>query len=103
VLVLFQPHLFSRTQHLAGEFGAALSSADVVAVTDIYRAREQPIDGVSGKLIVDEIRNARAAWMPSLERGAGWLASLAQPGDVVLTVGAGDVDSAVPVLLETLS
>jgi UDP-N-acetylmuramate--alanine ligase len=103
VLVLFQPHLYSRTQHLAGEFGAALSSADVVAVTDVYRAREQPIDGVSGKLIVDEIRNARAAWMPSLERGAGWLASLAQAGDVVLTVGAGDVDSAVPVLLETLS
>jgi len=103
VLVLFQPHLYSRTQHLAGEFGAALSSADVVAVTDIYRAREHPIDGVSGKLIVDEIRNARAAWMPSLERGARWLASLAQAGDVVLTVGAGDVDSAVPVLLETLS
>jgi UDP-N-acetylmuramate-alanine ligase len=58
---------------------------------------------VSGKLIVDEIRDARAVWMPSLERGAGWLGSLAQAGDVVLTVGAGDVDSAVPVLLETLS
>ena len=103
VLVLFQPHLYSRTRHLADEFGAALSSADVVAVTDVYRAREQPIDGVSGKLIVDEIRNARVGWMPSLERGAGWLASLAQAGDFVLTVGAGDVDSVVPVLLETLS
>jgi UDP-N-acetylmuramate--alanine ligase len=103
VLVLFQPHLYSRTRHLADEFGAALSAADVVAVTDVYRAREQPIDGVTGKLIVDEIRNARVAWMPSLERAAGWLASLAQAGDFVLTVGAGDVDSAVPVLLETLS
>ena len=78
VLVLFQPHLYSRTQHLAGEFGVALSSADVVAVTDVYGAREPPIDGVSGKLIVNEIRTTRAAWMPSLERGAGWLASLAQ-------------------------
>jgi UDP-N-acetylmuramate--alanine ligase len=100
VLVLFQPHLYSRTQHLASEFGAALSAADVIAVTDIYRAREQPIDGVSGKLIVDEIRDSRAGWMPSLESGARWLASLAREGDVVLTVGAGDVDTAIPLLLE---
>jgi UDP-N-acetylmuramate--alanine ligase len=103
VLVLFQPHLYSRTQHLACEFGAALSSADVVAVTDIYRAREHPIEGVSGKLIVDEIRDTRAGWMPSLQRGAQWIASLAREGDVVLTVGAGDVDAAVPLLLEALA
>jgi UDP-N-acetylmuramate--alanine ligase len=103
VLVLFQPHLYSRTQHLASEFGTALSAADVIAVTDIYRAREQPIDGVSGKLIVDEIRDSRAGWMPSLESGARWLASLAREGDVVLTVGAGDVDSAIPMLLEALA
>jgi UDP-N-acetylmuramate--alanine ligase len=103
VLVLFQPHLFSRTRHLAQEFGVALSSADVVAVADVYRAREQPIDGVTGKLIVDDIRGARVGWMPSAERGARWLASLAANGDVVVTVGAGDVDEAVPVLLEALA
>jgi UDP-N-acetylmuramate--alanine ligase len=103
VLVLFQPHLFSRTRHLAQEFGVALSSADVVAVADVYRAREQPIDGVTGKLIVDEIRGARVGWMPSAERGARWLASLAADGDVVVTVGAGDVDQAIPVLLEALA
>ena len=103
VLVLFQPHLFSRTRHLAQEFGIALSSADVVAVADVYRAREQPIDGVTGKLIVDEIHGTRVGWMPSAERGARWLASLARDGDVVLTLGAGDVDQAVPVLLEALA
>jgi UDP-N-acetylmuramate--alanine ligase len=103
ILVLFQPHLFSRTRHLAREFGTALSSADVVAVADVYRAREQPIVGVTGKLIVDEIRGTRVGWMPSAERGARWLASLARPGDVVLTVGAGDVDLTVPLLLEALA
>jgi UDP-N-acetylmuramate--alanine ligase len=103
VLVLFQPHLFSRTRHLAHEFGVVLSSADVVAVADVYRAREQPIHGVTGKLIVDEIRGTRVGWMPSVARGARWLASLARAGVVVLTVGAGDVDQAVPVLLEALA
>src|SRR5919201_732652 len=55
VLVLFQPHLYSRTRHLARELGAALASADVVAVSEVYAAREQPSAGVSGKLIVDAV------------------------------------------------
>jgi UDP-N-acetylmuramate--alanine ligase len=103
VLVLFQPHLYSRTLHLAHEFGRALSAADAVAVADVYAAREQPLAGVSGKLIVDEIRGTRVAWMPDATDGARWLARLARPGDVVLTVGAGDVDTAVPLLLEELA
>ena len=107
VLVLFQPHLYSRTRHLAHEFGRALAAADAVAVTDVYAARERTGDGVSGKLVVDAVSDARAGtrvgWMPSLDGGARWLASLARSGDVVLAVGAGDVDAAVPVLLETLS
>jgi UDP-N-acetylmuramate--alanine ligase len=107
VLVLFQPHLYSRTRHLAHELGRALAAADVVAVTDVYAAREQRGDGVSGKLVVDAVSDARTGtqvgWMPSPEEGARWLASLARPGDVVLAVGAGDVDAAVPLLLETLS
>jgi UDP-N-acetylmuramate--alanine ligase len=107
VLVLFQPHLYSRTRHLAHEFGRALAASDVVAVTDVYAAREQSGDGVSGKLVVDAVSDARAGaqvgWMPSPEDGARWLARLARPGDVVLAVGAGDVDAAVPLLLETLS
>ena len=106
VLVLFQPHLYSRTEHLAREFGRALVSADAVAVTDVYGAREEPQPGVSGKLVVDaaaEARpGARLAWTPRPEEGARWLASQAREGDVVLTVGAGDVDSVVPMILEEL-
>jgi UDP-N-acetylmuramate--alanine ligase len=106
VLVLFQPHLFSRTRHLARELGAALAAADVVAVADVYAAREQQEDGVRGKLVVDAVADARhgarVAWMPSIEDGARWLAGLARPGDVVLTIGAGDVATAVPLLLGAL-
>jgi UDP-N-acetylmuramate--alanine ligase len=107
VLVLFQPHLYSRTRNLVRELASALSKADVVAVTDVYRAREEPIEGVTGKLIVDalsEIRpGANVGWTPSVEQGAAFLAVRARPGDVALTVGAGDVDRAVPLLLERLS
>jgi UDP-N-acetylmuramate--alanine ligase len=106
VLVLFQPHLYSRTRHLGRELGTALASADVAAVTEIYRAREEPVDGVSGKLVVDAATEARpgmtVGWTPSVEQGARFLARRARPGDVVLTMGAGNVDEAVPVLLEAL-
>jgi UDP-N-acetylmuramate--alanine ligase len=107
VLALFQPHLYSRTRHLAQEFGKALAYADVAVVADIYAAREQAVDGVSGKLVVDATAEARpgmrVGWMPDVEGGARWLAGLARPGDVVLTIGAGDVDRAVPALLEALA
>jgi UDP-N-acetylmuramate--alanine ligase len=107
VLVLFQPHLYSRTRHLARELGEALASADVVAVTEIYRAREEPVEGVSGKLVVNATAEVRpgmpVAWMPTIEEGASFIAGRARPGDVVLTVGAGDVDRAVPLLLEALA
>jgi UDP-N-acetylmuramate--alanine ligase len=106
VLVLFQPHLYSRTRHLAAEFGRALAEAEVAYVTEIYRAREEPVEGVSGKLIVDAAADARpgmpVGWAPALEDAARLLARRARPGDVVLTVGAGDVDRAVPLILEEL-
>ena len=94
--VLFQPHLYSRTRHLAGELGAALAAADDVAVTDVYPAREQPVDGVTGKLVVDALsdRGVLAAWMPTVEQAVAYLARRAEPGDVLLTIGAGDVDRA---------
>jgi UDP-N-acetylmuramate--alanine ligase len=107
VLVLFQPHLYSRTRHLARELGTALAAADVVAVTEIYQAREEPIQGVSGKLVVDALTEARpgmtVGWTPSVEEGARFLARRARPGDVALTLGAGDIDRAVPLLVEELS
>ncbi len=107
VLVLFQPHLYSRTVHLAHEFGAALAAADAVAVADIYRAREQPVPGVTGRLVVDALAERRpgmpVAWTPALADGARWLAGCARPGDVILTVGAGDVESAGALLLAELA
>jgi len=106
VLVLFQPHLYSRTRHLAAELGRALATADAVYVTEIYRAREEPVEGVTGKLVVDAAAEARpgfaVGWTPELEDGARLLARRARPGDVVMTVGAGDVDAAVPVILREL-
>jgi UDP-N-acetylmuramate--alanine ligase len=106
VLVLFQPHLYSRTRHLTRELADALAVADAVAVADVYAAREQPLAGVTGKLVVDALAERRPgmplAWTPSYEDGARFLAALARPGDRVLTVGAGDVDRAAPLLLDLL-
>jgi UDP-N-acetylmuramate--alanine ligase len=106
VLVLFQPHLYSRTRHLARELGAALAAADAAVVTEVYPAREDLVPGVSGKLVVDaltEVRpGMRVGWAPAVEDGAVLLSRLARPGDVVLTIGAGDVDRAVPLLAERL-
>jgi len=107
VLALFQPHLYSRTRHLAREFAAALASADVVAVTDVYRAREQPIEGVTGKLVVDALAETRPGmelgWTPAVEQGVRFLARRARTGDRVLTLGAGDVDRAATLILEALA
>ena len=107
VLALFQPHLYSRTRHLAREFGAALASADVVAVTDVYRAREQPVEGVTGKLVVDALAETRPGmelgWTPAVEDGVRFVARRARTGDRVLTLGAGDVDRAAAMILEALA
>jgi UDP-N-acetylmuramate--alanine ligase len=107
VLALFQPHLYSRTVHLAHEFAVALATADAVCVTEIYPAREEPLPGVTGRLIVDELAGVRPGmrigWAPALEDAAGMLASWARAGDTVLTLGAGDVDRAAPLLLELLA
>jgi UDP-N-acetylmuramate--alanine ligase len=106
LLVLFQPHLYSRTRHLARELANALAAADVVAVTDVYPAREEPIEGVTGKLVVDALAQRRpgmlVGWTPSVEDGVRFLAGLVQAGDRVVTIGAGDVDRAAGALLETL-
>jgi UDP-N-acetylmuramate--alanine ligase len=106
VLVLFQPHLYSRTRHTADELADALTAADLVAVSDVYAARESPQAGVDGKLVVDALVSGRpgmpVAWMPELEDGARFLARRARPGDLVLTIGAGDVTRAAPLILEEL-
>ncbi len=107
LLALFQPHLYSRTLHLAHGFAEALAGADAVCVTEIYPAREEPVPGVTGRLIVDELARTRPGmrigWAPSLEDAAELVAGWARPGDTVLTLGAGDVDRAAPLILEALA
>ena len=104
ILVLFQPHLYSRTRHLAAELGAALSAADAVCVTDVYPAREEPVAGVDGLLVVRTLApDVRAGWAPTVEDGVRVVASWARPGDLALVVGAGDVERAGPLLLEVLA
>jgi UDP-N-acetylmuramate--alanine ligase len=107
VLALFQPHLYSRTLHLKHEFAVALATADAVCVTEIYPAREEPLEGVSGRLIVEELAQVRPgmrlAFAPSVEDGVRVVASWARAGDTVLTLGAGDVDRAGPLLLEAVA
>jgi UDP-N-acetylmuramate--alanine ligase len=107
VLVVFQPHLYSRTRFLAHELGRALAAADAVAVTSVYAAREEPVAGVEGNQVVEELASERpgmpVAWTPQLEDAVAFLARRARPGDLVLTIGAGDVDRAGPMLLAELA
>jgi UDP-N-acetylmuramate--alanine ligase len=100
VRVLFQPHLYSRTRHLAAEFAAALADADDVTVTDVYPAREAPVPGVTGKLIVDALsdRGVLAGWTPTVEQGVARLDRRSRDGDVLLVLGAGDIDRAIGML-----
>jgi UDP-N-acetylmuramate--alanine ligase len=104
VVVCFQPHLFSRTEALAFRFGRALASADEVVVTEIYPAREQPVEGVTAKLVVDAVSERRPgmplAYEPTLEASARYLRGRIRRGDLVLTMGAGDVREVGDLLLE---
>ena len=93
LVVAFQPHLFTRTRDFAREFGDALADADVVLLTEIYAAREEPIPGVSTDLIVTALKAAGrdAAWRGDRPALAAALAATVKSGDVVMTVGAGDI------------
>ena len=99
VIAAFQPHLFSRTAHQAAEFGAALAAADEVVVLDIYPARERAEDfpGVTGLLVAQAAADAaggkRVAWLPTLALAEERLRAELRPGDLLLTLGAGDVDA----------
>ena len=99
VVAVFQPHLYSRTQHLARQFGHALAIADAAMVVDIYPARERAEDfpGVTGYLVAAAAAEAAHGrpvwWIPSMDEAAGVLAGELRAGDVLLTLGAGNVDS----------
>lgn len=89
-IVVFQPHLYSRTEAFAAEFAAALSAADQVFVLDVYAAREQPRAGVSGATVADAV-SAPVTYIADFSAVAEQVAAAVAPGDVVVTMGAGDV------------
>ena len=100
--VLFQPHLFSRTREFAEEFAAALNTADTALVLDIYPAREDPIPGVSSQLIAAHLGAGGRLVGPGAEAVQS-VVSAAGPGDIVLTVGAGDVTAYGPLIVAALN
>ena len=102
VIAVFQPHLYSRTRIFAGDFGTALGLADEAVVLDVYAAREDPEPGVTGRLVADAVPGGRALFLPDRAQVASVIAGIAAPGDVVLTMGAGDVTALGPRLVEAL-
>ncbi|MFE9374846.1 UDP-N-acetylmuramate--L-alanine ligase [Streptomyces sp. NPDC006711] len=105
LLVVFQPHLYSRTQELGKEMGQALALADLSVVLDIYPAREDPVPGVTSELIIDAAKAAGATVtaVHDKETVPDVVAGMAAPGDLVLTMGAGDVTDLGPAILARLS
>ncbi len=94
VVAVFQPHLYSRTQQLYKEFGSSFFDAEKLVITDVYPSREAPIEGVSGKLIADTARafgHRDVTYVPAREDVADALLEIAQPGDMIITMGAGDI------------
>jgi UDP-N-acetylmuramate--alanine ligase len=105
--VVFQPHRYSRTEALSREFGEAFGDADRVVLLDVYSAGEAPIPGVSGKTLVDSVLRShprtRMAYFPHRAAVAGYIAQRARPGDLVLTMGAGDVTTMGSEIIRALS
>ncbi|WP_240437627.1 UDP-N-acetylmuramate--L-alanine ligase [Sciscionella marina] len=93
LIVVFQPHLYSRTRDFAAEFGAALGKADEVVVLDVFGAREEPEPGVNGGIIAAQVPlpEDKVHFEPSFERAVALVVERARPGDLVLTMGAGNV------------
>ncbi|HUM00310.1 MAG TPA: Mur ligase family protein, partial [Mycobacterium sp.] len=100
-IAVFQPHLYSRTELFARDFGSALDSADVVFVLDVYGAREQPMAGVSGALVAEHV-SVPVSYVPDFSAVPDRVAEVAAPGDVVVTMGAGDITMLGPEILTSL-
>ena len=100
MIAVHQPHLYSRTQAMAGEFAAVYESgADHTVVLDVFGAREDPIPGVTGALVADAFDDAaRVDFRPDWDDAARRVAQLARPGDIVMTLSCGDVYRIIPQL-----
>lgn len=103
IIAVFQPHLYSRTKIFAREFAESLSLADVVVVTDIYAAREKPIEGITARLISDQISGTEVHHISEKSEICGFLRSIVRPGDMVITLGAGDIRTVGEELVSALS
>ncbi|WP_017544497.1 UDP-N-acetylmuramate--L-alanine ligase [Nocardiopsis prasina] len=103
VVALFQPHLYSRTRIFAEEFATALSLADEVVVMEVYAAREDPEPGVTGEIITSKVSHDGVRYVPDRADAVRTVAALARPGDIVLTMGAGDVTELGPLIVEELA
>lgn len=91
LVVVFQPHLFTRTRDFARDFAEGLSAADVVVLMDVYAAREDPLEGISGATIADLVRGPEVHYVADRDQVVAHVADLARPGDLLLLVGAGDI------------
>lgn len=104
IIAVHQPHTYSRTQEFCGEFASVLEShAEQTVVLDVYGAREDPVPGVTGALVSERFADpSRVAYIPDWQQAADYVASIAQPGDFVITLGCGDVYRIIPQLLAAL-
>uniref|UniRef100_UPI0040499523 UDP-N-acetylmuramate--L-alanine ligase n=1 Tax=Candidatus Planktophila sp. TaxID=2175601 RepID=UPI0040499523 len=100
VIVLFQPHRYSRTKAFLDEFASSLDLADDVTLLEIYAASEKQIHGITSELITQKME--RGLYLPNFAQAAERIIELARPGDVVITLGAGDVNSLAPIIAEGL-
>ena len=100
LLVIFQPHRYSRTQAFMSDFAAALSRADDVILLEVYAASEKPIAGVSSEVIAQSMTNGK--YIPNFVEATDTVIEMAKPGDVIMTLGAGDVSSLGPIIVDGL-
>jgi UDP-N-acetylmuramate--alanine ligase len=102
VIVIFQPHRYSRTKAFYQEFAQALNLADHIYLLEIYAASEEPLSGVSSLLIAQQMEPSKVTYEPSMVEVVERVTSEAKPGDVIMTLGAGDVSSLAPVIVRSL-
>jgi UDP-N-acetylmuramate--alanine ligase len=101
LIVIFQPHRYSRTQAFSAAFAEVLDSADRAIILEVYAASEKPIEGVTSRLITSQMKNSE--YIPNFVEVTDSVVEMAQPGDVIMTLGAGDVSSLAPIIVDGLN